>query len=170
MNVASATESNFRLEKADLLTLVQRVCHYYQRMADQKGIRVIAGSAGQVPPVWTDRVAVAAVLDNLLSNAVKYSLSGKQIDVQLRGENGWVRCDVRDKGPGLSKEDQDKLFQKGVRLTPKPTGGELSMGYGLAVAKELMEKMGGEIWCESVLGQGACFSIRVPAYDGQGAA
>lgn len=44
------------------------------------------------------------------------------------------------------------------------------MGYGLAVAKELMEKMGGEIWCESVLGQGACFSIRVPAYDGQGAA
>lgn len=165
MNASAGTETKFRLEKVDLPTLVQRVCHYYQRVADRKSIRVIAGFADNIPPVRTDRVVIAAVLDNLLSNGVKYSEPNKQILVQVRGEKGWAVCDVRDEGPGLSHEDQAKLFQKGVRLTPKPTGGEPSMGYGLAVAKELIEKVGGSIWCESVLGQGACFSICVPGYE-----
>ena len=84
----------------------------------------------------------------------------------MRDENGWVRCDVQDQGPGLSKQDQAKLFQEGVRLTPQPTGGESSTGYGLAVAKKLIEKMGGKISYSSVSGQGSCFSILVPQYQG----
>ena len=48
---------------------------------------------------------------------------------------------------GLSRDDQAKLFQRGAKLTPRPTGGENSTGYGLAVAKELVEKLGGTIWC-----------------------
>ena len=143
------------------------MCNYYQRVAEKKAIRVVAGVSNDVPPVWIDRVAVAAVLDNLLSNAVKYSQPGKLVEVEVRGERDSAVCNIRDQGPGLSPEDQNKLFNKGVRLTPKPTGGESSMGYGLAVAKELIEKMGGQIWCESVLGQGSCFSIRVPAYEEQ---
>jgi signal transduction histidine kinase len=64
----------------------------------------------------------------------------------------------------LSDEEQTRLFQRGVRLTPVPTGGELSSGYGLAVAKELIEKLNGEIWCESRPGQGASFSFHLPMY------
>ena len=63
--------------------------------------------------------------------------------VLLRGGNGWVVCSVQDEGPGLSPDDQAKLFQRGVQLTPKPTGGEPTTGYGLAVAKELVERLGG---------------------------
>jgi signal transduction histidine kinase len=165
MNASATTEAHLRCEKVDLPVMVQRACHYYQRMAERKTIRVVAGSTVDVPPVWTDRVAVAAVLDNLLSNAIKYSPPGRQIWVQVRGEQGWVGCSVWDEGPGLSQEDQAKLFQRGVRLTPRPTGDEPSTGYGLAVAKELIEKLGGKIWCESVLGQGCCFSFRLPAYQ-----
>jgi signal transduction histidine kinase len=154
-----------RFEKVDLPLMVQRACNYYQRVADRKTIRVNVGSTTDVPPVWTDRVAVAAVLDNLLSNAVKYSQPGKQIWVHVRGEPGWTVCGVRDEGPGLSQEDQAKLFQKGVRLTPRPTGDEASAGYGLAVARELIEKMAGEIGCESVLGQKSCFFFRLPTYQ-----
>ncbi len=47
------------------------------------------------------------------------------------------------------------------------TGGELSSGYGLAVAKELIDKLGGDLWCESTLGEGSCFSFRLPAYQEQ---
>jgi signal transduction histidine kinase len=165
MNASVTTETQFRFEKVDLPLLVRRACNYYQRVAARKTIQMIAGSTVDVPPVWTDRAAVAAVLDNLLSNAVKYSQSGKHIWVQVRGGKGWATCDVRDEGPGLSQEDQAKLFQRGVPLTPRPTGGESSMGYGLAVAHELIEKLRGRIWCESVLGQGACFSFRLPAYQ-----
>lgn len=165
VSASAGTEAKFRLEKVDVPILVERVCHYYQRLADQKSISVIFQCVGEVPPARTDRVAVAAVLDNLLSNAVKYSPPGKSIRVQVRAEVDWVVCDVRDEGPGLNHDDQAKLFQKGTRLTPKPTGDEPSTGYGLAVAKELVEKIGGTIWCESVLGEGACFSFRVPRYE-----
>ncbi len=166
MNTPSATEPPLRFEKVQLQLLVQRVCQYYQRVADKKNIRVVHNASSDVLPARADRVVLAAVLGNLLSNAVKYSPPGTQIEVRLRDENGWVRCDVQDQGPGLSKQDQVKLFQEGVRLTPQPTGGESSMGYGLAVAKKLTEKMGGKISYASVSGQGSCFSILVPQYQG----
>jgi signal transduction histidine kinase len=76
-------------------------------------------------------------------------------------------CSVQDEGPGLSQGDQAKLFQRGVRLTPRPTGRESSTGFGLAVAKDLIERLGGAIWCQSALGQGSCFSFRIPAYHEQ---
>jgi signal transduction histidine kinase len=164
MSSSVTTGAKFRFDRVDLSVLVQRACSYYRRVAERKGIRIIVAPAVDVPPVWTDRVGVAAVLDNLLSNAVKYSQQGKHISVQVRGEKGWAVCGVRDEGPGLSKEDQARLFQKGARLTPTPTGGESSTGYGLAVAKELIDKLGGQIWCESALGRGCCFSFRLPAY------
>jgi signal transduction histidine kinase len=165
MNTATTQETQLLFTRAELPILVQRVCHYYQRMADRKHISILYGAHGEVPPVWTDRVAVAAVLDNLLSNAVKYSSPGRRIWVQVQGDNTSASCSVQDEGPGLSQEEQAQLFQRGVRLSPVPTAGEPSMGYGLAVAKELIEQLGGTIWCVSTPGQGACFSFRLPAYQ-----
>jgi len=110
-------------------------------------------------------VATAAVLDNLFSNAVKYSPPGTRIWGEVSADRDGVVCSVRDEGPGLSEEDKAKLFQPGARLTSKPTGGEPSTGYGLAVAKELIERLEGTIWCESALGKGACFSFRLPRYQ-----
>jgi two-component system sensor histidine kinase/response regulator len=164
MSAAADTEPTLRFEMVELSLLVQRICNYYDRIAARKAIRVLVEPAADVSSVWTDRIAIAAVLDNLVSNAVKYSPRGKQVRVRLRGEkDGALLCEVRDEGPGMSQDDQANLFQRGARLTPTPTGGEPSTGYGLAVAKDLIEKLGGQIWCESVLGQGSCFSFRLPA-------
>jgi signal transduction histidine kinase len=162
LSASTTTEPKLRFEMVDLPILVQRACDYYQRMADRKTIRVIFDSTVNDPLVWTDRVGVAAVLDNLLSNAIKYSQPTKNVWVSIRSEKGGTVCSVRDEGPGLSQEDHAKLFQRGVRLAPRPTGDEYSRGYGLAVAKEMVEKLGGQIWCDSVLGQGSCFSFRLP--------
>jgi signal transduction histidine kinase len=165
MSNATTQETQLQFRQTELPVLVQRVCHYYQRIADRKHIHMIYSPPAAVPPVWTDRVAVAAVLDNLLSNAVKYSPPGTRIWVQVQGDNTSVICSVQDEGPGLSQEEQAQLFQRGVRLSPVPTAGETSTGYGLAVAKELIEQLGGTIWCVSTLGQGACFSFRLPVYQ-----
>ena len=162
MMTSNGPDAELRFEQVDLLILVRRFSAYYQRIADRKQIRCLSGTTGDVPSVRTDRVTIAVVLDNLFSNAVKYSPPGKLIQVQVSAERDGVVCSVRDEGPGLSQADQAKLFQRGVQLTPKPTGGEPSAGYGLAVAKEFIERLGGTIWCESVLGQGSCFSFRLP--------
>jgi signal transduction histidine kinase len=167
MSSSAPNEIKLQFLKWDLVPLVQRTCNYYQRIADRKNISIVCDSANNIPPVWTDPVAVAAVLDNLLSNAVKFSFRGKKIWVELWGEITSVVCSVRDEGPGLNQEDQAKLFQRGIKLSSVPTGGESSSGYGLAVAKELIDKLGGDLWCESTLGVGACFSFRLPAYQEQ---
>lgn len=167
MSNASITGTpTLTFERVDLALLVQRAVAFYQHKADPKQIR-IACIAGAAAYAWADRVAVAVVLDNLLSNAVKYSPRGAQVTVTVRREPGIVVCDVQDEGPGLSRQDQMKLFQRGVRLASVPTGGEPSMGYGLAVADELLRAQHGTIWCTSELGRGATFSFGLPEYRGQ---
>jgi two-component system, sensor histidine kinase and response regulator len=165
MNGAGAGPT-FKLVEVDLPMLVDRVCTYYRRLATRKQIAIEFRSAANTPHVWVDRVALAAVLDNLLSNAVKYSPPGKTVRVEVGPEDGSVTCRVQDEGPGLTEADQARLFQRGVRLSATPTGGEPSTGYGLAVAKDLATRMGGDLRCESRPGNGACFAVRLPVASG----
>ena len=97
-------------------------------------MRITCRGPARPSGVLTDRVAAGAVLDNLLSNAVKYSPAGSAVSVSVTMQPGRVACSVCDNGPGLSEEDQGKLFQRGVRLSAQPTAGESSSGYGLAIA------------------------------------
>jgi len=162
MNNSSIGDFPLQFEKMDLSYLAHRACAFYQRLALRKNIRIVFEDSSGVPMVWSDRVAVAAVMDNLLSNAVKYSPGGASIHVNVRAVESSAVCSVHDGGPGISPFDQGRLFQRGVRLSAQPTGGEASSGYGLAVAKELVEQLGGAIWVESTLGKGARFSFRLP--------
>src|SRR6185503_1684557 len=102
------------------------------------------------------------VLENLVSNAVKYSPPGKNIFVRLLHSVESVLYEVQDEGPGLSAEDQKKLFGKFARLGAKTTGGEHSTGLGLSIVKKMVEAMNGKVWCESELGSGATFIVEFP--------
>jgi two-component system, sensor histidine kinase and response regulator len=161
---ANGTAPKFKLEKVDMALLAFRGCNFYRHKAAWKKIQVNSELQPDCCFAWTDRVAVAVILDNLLSNALKFSENGRQIWVTVRTEQAHVICTVRDEGPGLSVEDQARLFQMGVRLSNSPTGGEPTLGYGLVIAKDLVEKLGGSIWCESHPGSGATFHVRLPAF------
>jgi signal transduction histidine kinase len=166
---ASGDPASWTWEAVDLARGLARLLTYYESLAAPKGLTLeLTVTPEGPPPVWADRLAVAAVVENLLSNAVKFSPPGGRVVVRLRRDGHTAVVTVRDEGPGLSPEDQARLFQRGVRLTPKPTGGEPSAGYGLAVAKDLTARLGGELWCESVLDQGSAFSLRLPLADPQG--
>lgn len=162
INTSADGEPCLVFGSVNVVRLIRIGCDYYQALAARKQILILFASSVEAAYVWTDRVAVGAILDNLLSNAVKYSPPMKSIRVMVtQGPNDLV-CHVQDEGPGLSAEDQARLFGRGVRLTPQPTGGEASSGFGLAIAKDLIEKLGGKIWCESSLGRGARFSFSLP--------
>jgi signal transduction histidine kinase len=109
-----------------------------------------------------DPSVLVQVLENLVSNAVKYSPPGKDIFVRLKKMPDAVRCEVQDEGPGLSAEDQKKLFGKFARLSAKPTGGEHATGLGLSIVKKMVEAMNGQVWCESEPGRGALFIVQFP--------
>jgi signal transduction histidine kinase len=163
MNTTARSDTVLAFQDVDLVKFTQRARDFYQRIAADKQIKINFETVLPSAVAWTDNVAVGAILDNLISNAIKYSPPGKQIWIRINGEPDSVVCSVRDEGPGLSFEDQARLFQRGVRLSAVPTGGEPSTGYGLAVAKELITRLGGSIWCNSQPGAGACFSFRLPA-------
>jgi two-component system, sensor histidine kinase and response regulator len=161
-NGSGAAPTPWTWEAIDLARGLERLVAYYQSLAAPKGITLaLQVPPMALPPVWVDRVAVAAVLENLLSNAVKFSPPGGRVEVRLRRDGEAMVVTVVDEGPGLSPEDQAKLFQRGVRLTPRPTAGEPSSGYGLAVAKDLAARLGGELWCDSVLDEGCAFHLRL---------
>jgi signal transduction histidine kinase len=165
INVQSSEEYELRLEKVNLALLVERACNFYRRIAEAKLITLSFEAPAEGAFAWTDRVAVAATLDNLLSNAIKFSEPGGMVWVRIKMEPEHLLCSVRDEGPGLSSDDLGKLFQKGVRLSAQPTMGEPSSGYGLAVAKTLVDKLGGAIWCESEMGRGSSFWIKLPRFQ-----
>jgi signal transduction histidine kinase len=165
MNNTVGVEATLRLEDVELPGLVERACAYYGRAAQRKGIVLSFRESGDLPLVRTDRVLVAAVLDNLLSNAVKYSPVDRYVWIELRTERDGISGSVRDEGPGLSQAEQEQLFLPGVRLSPLPSGGEPSTGYGLAIAKHFMDLLGGELTCVSAPGQGTTFSFWLPTLE-----
>jgi len=147
----------------NIALLMERACQYYERVARGRQIDLVCRSVGDVPLAWADRVAVAVVADNLLSNAVRFSPSGGSVQVQVMSDPPCVACCVQDQGPGLSREDQERLFRSQFPLGDKQRGEAPSTGFGLAIAKDFLDRMGGTLSCESEAGRGARFAFRLPA-------
>ena len=114
---------------------------------------------------YADRNAAAQIIENIISNAVKYSPFDKNIWLSLYETDKKVIVEVKDEGPGISEEDQKKLFGKFARLSATPTGGENSTGLGLSIVKKLIEMMNGRVWCESEPGKGSSFFAAFPKTD-----
>jgi two-component system sensor histidine kinase/response regulator len=155
-------ELRLRVAPQDLCALMRSVSESQNARAAAKQQRVMLDVPDSPVLVPTDQDIMTQVLENLVSNAIKYSPPGKTIQLRLRLLPGEVRCEVHDEGPGLSPEDQKKLFGKFARLSPKPTGGEHSTGLGLSIVKRMVETMGGCVGCETELGKGATFYCGLP--------
>jgi two-component system sensor histidine kinase/response regulator len=150
------------VELSNLSEIADKASQAYRDIARQKRIRLVCTPRSADDRVLTDGVAAGAVLDNLLSNALKYSPPGTVVSVSTTVSLTEALCSVTDHGPGLSEADQAKLFQRGVPLIPRPTGGESSTGYGLAIASDLAKALGGRLSCTSVVGEGSCFTFALP--------
>ena len=108
------------------------------------------------------RAGVAHVLQNLVSNAIKYSPRDSLIEITALKHGKTGRMQVMDRGPGISEDDQARLFQRFVRLSAEPTEGESATGLGLAMAKQQARAMGGNLWYELRDGGGSVFTIELP--------
>jgi len=114
--------------------------------------------------VWTDRIALGVAIDNLMSNAVKYSRPGGIVVVRTYESDKEGVFAVSDSGPGIRSDEASRLFSRGGQLSARPTGGEMSTGYGLAIAKDMVDALGGRIWWQNDA-EGAVFAVAVPLYD-----
>jgi len=132
-----------------------------QFFADKKNIR-IQFNLLDVPKCLIDANKIGQVIDNLISNAIKFSESGKTIFINLESRDGNLVFSVKDEGPGISDEDQAKLFQHFQKLSARPTAGESSSGLGLAISKKMIQAHEGSLKVDSQLGSGATFWFEIP--------
>ncbi|MFC4729182.1 hybrid sensor histidine kinase/response regulator [Coralloluteibacterium thermophilus] len=149
-------------------TLIARALERLAVQTQSRGIRVRVEILEEVR-AQGDPDAVVQVLDNLLSNAIKFSPQDGEILILCgRGSPGTVRVSVLDRGPGVSAEDQKRLFRRFVRLAAHGAEAEPAGGLGLALAKQDVIHMGGELWYEDRQDGGSVFAFELPMAHEQG--
>ncbi|MDW3210658.1 MAG: HAMP domain-containing sensor histidine kinase [Reichenbachiella sp.] len=110
----------------------------------------------------TDQGLLSRIMDNLMSNAIKFSEKGTTIFIDINEEDEQLVIKITDEGPGISEQDQQKMFKPFTRLSATPTGGEPSNGLGLSIIKSLCQQLGGKIKVESEIGKGTTFIVSIP--------
>ena len=112
---------------------------------------------------FADPNLLNTVLRNLISNAVKFSTKGGQVLIKAKkSSNDKIYISIRDQGIGIAKEDINKLFRIDVSTKTIGESTEKGTGFGLILCKDFIEKQGGNIDVESILGKGSTFSFSLP--------
>jgi signal transduction histidine kinase len=128
----------------------------------QRDVQLQVQIPSELPHVWGDADRLRQLVDNLISNALKWSRSGAEVTVEASAYDSAVEVRVRDDGPGISPEEQHLIFEKFGRASsghdPKP-----GTGLGLFISRSFAEAHGGSLEVESEPGEGAVFTLRLPA-------
>lgn len=150
-------------EPLSLYDLVLEMVERHEPSAHRKEIALQTQLPPTAMPLLADPKFLRAVLDNLLSNAIKFSPTGTTVTVSASQSAHHTEFAVQDAGPGLTREDQRKLFGRFAKLSARPTGGEKSVGLGLSIVKKMLDAMGAQILVESELGKGSRFRVILPS-------
>jgi len=156
-----AGKMELQIEPALLSDIFESVGNTMRPLATKKTINLHVESVTVPEPFPMDAARVKQVLLNLVGNAVKFTAEGGRVWVRADSEDGTVRVEVGDTGPGIAAEDQERIFlefQQAGTDAGKPQG----TGLGLALAKKFVEMHGGKIWLESEVGKGSRFFFTIP--------
>ena len=150
------------LTRIDLGEAARQACGILGPNAQDRAIALIPPPAGESQWAWGEFRRVLQVLINLIGNAIVYSPEESQVWIRLDREGRRASVTVADQGRGLSDAEQGRIFDKFERLGRSGDGGS---GLGLYIASRLTHAMNGELSVESAPGQGARFTLSLPALD-----
>jgi PAS domain S-box-containing protein len=145
----------------EVAPLVQKAVAMFEAPARERSIALRVDLPADLPPVSADAERLLQVLANLVGNAVKFTGPGGEITVSARAHGEEVRVAVTDTGPGIPEQDLSHLFE--LYWHAQRTARKRGSGYGLAIAKGIVEAHGGRIGVESTVGAGSTFSFTIPA-------
>ena len=153
---------NLNLLRNDLVSLIKSNITLNRVVSERKNIKINFNCDVSEVLLDIDQVKIEQILNNLISNAVKYSFPNSEVDVLLTKNERQAIIMVIDKGQGIPKEEQSKLFQPFAKTSVKSTGGERSTGLGLSICKKIVEAHNGKIWFDSEENHGSTFYVALP--------
>ncbi len=161
MEKAEAGMLSVTMEEVDIQSLLRHVFAIVSAQAKEKEQILTMDLPSALPSVMGDYERLQQVLLNLISNAFKYTPYSGRISLKAKTDMKNIVIEVKDNGPGISREKQQKLFQPYYYLDE--TESHLSgFGIGLALCKRLIELQNGRIWLDSTPGRGSTFSFSLP--------
>ena len=176
-----AGKLDFNFEMLDINVVIENVCSSLSALLKEKDLDLQCNCVQGLPLINGDSKRLEQVLVNLISNAVKFTENGKKIIVssvlknaeEISKENqfkseleklsgDYIVVSVRDEGIGIAESDVLRAFDKFAQIENSLSRKVGGTGLGLPIAKQLLEKHNGKIWCESELGVGSEFIFVVP--------
>ena len=151
----------FNPRRLDLGMLITRLISNYTLLIESSGL-VLDFAAEKEVIVYADPDMIRQVAANLISNAIRYTPEGGRIRVLVRNFGQAAELEVADTGIGISKSDQELIFEKFQRADSNPRKGSGGLGIGLAIAREIVDIHKGKIIVQSELGLGSSFIILLP--------
>ncbi len=149
------------IEPVDILGILSEAIESALPLAEKQGQSIISQLPRSLPPVRADGNRIQQVISNLLDNALKFTPKGAEISLKANVKGLDLLIEVHDTGPGMSRQEQDRIFEPYHRLA-NDKGRMSGLGLGLALCKRLVELHGGRIWVKSRPGEGAVFSFSLP--------
>jgi signal transduction histidine kinase/putative methionine-R-sulfoxide reductase with GAF domain len=146
--------------------VVQTVMTGTESLARAKGLSLTAQIEDRLPIGRGDERRLTQVLLNLVGNAIKFTSEGS-VEVTARGHGERFEIAVRDTGPGIAAEDQDRIFEEFQQVDSSSTRQKGGSGLGLAISKRFIEMHGGTLTVQSALGRGSTFVVSVPIRAGE---
>jgi PAS domain S-box-containing protein len=139
--------------------LVTETVEEMQRTTERHTLRIVGKTKKEL---FGDRERLGQVIVNLISNAIKYSPYTKEIIINSSVEKGMVKLCVQDFGVGIAKDKQDKIFDRFFRVSGPGKETYPGLGLGLYISSEIIKRMQGKIWVESIEGKGSTFCFYLP--------
>ena len=165
---STSWEALFNPQRLDLASVAAEAILELEKLWLGRDVTIHTDIPADLPKVFADQRRMRQVLLNLLENALKYTPNGGLISLtMLHRTSQWVQVSICDSGPGIPEEEQQRIFLDRVRL-PQTSAGASGFGVGLSVCRRIVEVHGGKIWVISEPGKGACFTLNVPVWQGQG--
>ena len=161
-------EALFNPQRLNLGTVAAETILELEKLWVGRRLRLVTDIPADLPDVYADGRRMRQVLLNLLENALKYTPDEGEVSLALLHRTSqWVQVSICDSGPGIPATEQQRIFQDRVRL-PQTSQTTSGYGVGLSVCRRIAEVHGGRIWVVSEPGEGACFHVTVPVWQGQG--
>jgi signal transduction histidine kinase len=146
-----------RLEEIDLVAVARGVADRLAEQLERAGCRLELEFEGRVIGEW-DKLRIEQVVRNLLTNAMKYG-ANRPLRMKVFSEADKAMLQVEDRGIGIRKQDQMRIFERFERAASSNYGG---LGLGLFIARQIVQAHAGRIWVESEPGKGTTFFVELP--------
>ncbi|GAB4574596.1 MAG: hypothetical protein Kow0077_21930 [Anaerolineae bacterium] len=158
-----------RQTEVDLTQVVTNLCEDRQLLAQERELQLTAELAESLPPVRADARLIEQTLSILVTNALNYTPPGGKVTIRTgthhEHDRDWASFSVQDTGPGISPDEQERLFERFYRGSAARETGKPGTGLGLSIAHEIVRRHQGHIVVESsgIPGEGATFTVVLPA-------